>query len=144
MSITDGFAEAITQTLADGRALAEARMDSVCRIFYESGGRGPQDPDTKVRPPLLADRISSTPCRVGAGRDTTAHQTTPGDALGAKVAREVSIPADSPVVKVGDFLQLTTTGPLTDPTLAGIRFRVVDAGQVSQSTARRLKVEVDL
>lgn len=116
-------------------------MDSTCRIFYETE-RGAIV--NGIEEPVYTDRATNVPCRVSAQIQGAANETTPADALGTRMLREVSIPVDSPAVMVGDFLQLTTVGPFTDAALADVRFRVIDAGMASQATARRMKVEVDL
>lgn len=143
MGIETGFAEEVAQIASDGRALALARMDSTARIFYATG-RGPVNLTTGIQEATYADRIASTPCRFGSQGSSKAGDTTPGQAIGSRVSREVSIPWDSERVYVGDFVELLEVGPLTDESLAGIRWRVVDAGQLSQVTARRLQVEADL
>lgn len=128
---------------ARGRVSAEARMDSVARIFYEDA-RGSLNPTTRKQATTYADRIASVPCRFSASADSVAgSETSPASSLGSRLTREVSIPVGSSDVHVGDFLELTTVGPLTDPSLAGIRWRVVDAGPTSQATARRMMVEAD-
>lgn len=128
---------------ARGRVAAGIRMDSVARIFY-ADTRGTINPTTRKQATTYTDRIASVPCRFSAAADSVAgSETSPASALGSRLTREVSIPVDSADVRVGDFLELTTVGPLTDPSLAGIRWRIVDAGQTSQATARRMMVEAD-
>lgn len=118
-------------------------MDSTCRIFYD-GPRGTLNATTGVESPTEVDRIASTPCRFHANPGTSnASETAPASSLGSRLTREVSIGVGSATVKVGDFLELLTVGPLTDASLAGIRWRIIDPGQTAQATARRMLVEVD-
>lgn len=128
--------------VARGRALAEARMDSTCRIFYVSG-RGAVNTTTAVQDPTYADRATGVPCRVHPPTSGTADAGTPGAALGVRDDRVWSIPVTVAEPKAGDFVELTTVGPLTDSALAGKTFRIIDPGTASQSTARRMRVQVE-
>lgn len=127
--------------VAQSRARTQTRMDSVARIFYE----GPRGTITNgIQAPTEVDRIASVPCRFSAAADSVeGNETSPAESLGSRLTREVSIPVASAPVEIGDFLELTTVGPLTDPSLADIRWRIIDAGQSSQATARRMTVEAD-
>lgn len=131
----------LTSIVARGRVRTEARMDSVARIFYE-GPRGAIADG--IQAPTEVDRIAAVPCRFEASAGSSnGTETSPAEALGSRLVREVSIPVGSATVEVGDFMELTTVGSLTDPSLAGLKWRVIDAGQTSQATARRMTVEVD-
>lgn len=130
--------------LGRGRGAATARMDSVARFFTVTG-RSAINPTTGKQDEIQTDRVTGVPCRFSASADAVeGSETSPGESLGSRLTRELSIPWNTTEIKVGDFLELTTVGPFTDPSLDGVRFRVVDPGQTSQATARRLMVEVDL
>lgn len=137
--IESGFFGEVTQIAADGRALAEARMDSVCRIRYRTGQSAMVD---GVEQFVYADRATNVPCRVHP-TDASGQDTTPAAMAGVRVLRTISIPWDSVEVRPGDLVELTMVGALTDASLAGKTFRVVDPAYASQTTARRLQVEED-
>lgn len=129
---------------ARGRVAAGIRMDSVAQFFVESG-RGTLNPTTGIETPTYTTVALDVPIRFSASADSVAGSTTsPAMSLGSSLTREVSVPVDTVDIPVGAFFELTTVGALTDPTLDGLRFRVVDPGQTSQATARRMTVEVDL
>lgn len=117
-------------------------MDSTCRIFYQTGW-GDVDAEG-VAPPVYTDRATGVPCRVHpATTGSGSAASTPGAALSVRDDRIWSIPVSSPDVQAGDFVELTTVGPLTDASLAAKTFRIVDPGDASQATARRMRVQVE-
>lgn len=122
-----------------GRAQAEARMDSRCRIKYRTGQSMMVD---GVEQPVYANRATNVPCRVHP-IDAAGQNTTPAAVAGVRILRAISVPHDTVEVFPGDLVELTTIGPLTEAALAGKAFRVVDPAYSSQATARKLQVEED-
>jgi hypothetical protein len=136
------FAASVARTVRDGRELAESRMDSTCRIFYVSGP-GTLNTTTNVQTPAYTNRATGVPCRVHPPTSGTADAGTPGAALSVRDERVWSIPVSATAPRAGDYVELTTAGALTDAALLGKTFRIVDIGDASQATARRMRVQVE-
>lgn len=133
------FSDTIAAEMPELRALAESRMDSLCRVKYRTGESAIVNGHEQF---VYADRATNVPCRVHPP-ESNGHETEPAAGMGVKVRRVWSIPMDAVEPKPGDFVELTTVGPLTDAAMAGKLFRILDVGQASQATARRMRVEED-
>lgn len=143
MGIADGFAEAITQTVLDGRALAEARMLTTCEIQYDTGETTP-DPITGSETPIYVTAFSTKSRVKSAG--LVVHTNEVGGRTAAESTRQLHIPALSvdpwadPRSARGVTALITAVHPTDDPSLLGARLTLSGPAPGSQTTARRLQV----
>lgn len=127
----------VQSAVADGRAAAQALMDSVVRIRRRTGQT--RDPESGTMVPTWAT-VYEGPGRIRFSqadpRDT--------DAAGQRIAEQtpvVVLPiAGSGGIRVDDEGEVLSNPP--DPAVVGLRFRVAGVHAQTHSTSRRLPVEV--
>lgn len=136
MSISSGFEPIITQTVREGRELAESLMTATC-VIRRATGDMTVDPATDADVPEYADLFTSV-CKVQA-RNLQARQQEAGGRTATTVALQLHLPVSAAEVSVGDYAHVLTS-PL-DPELVGRTFTVVGPSAKSYATARRLEIE---
>jgi hypothetical protein len=125
----------LADTLAAGRAAAEARMPSVAKVHRKTGSAS-QNESTGLVSPTWTDVITSTPFRLsGAVRGSASYRTQD---LGADVevaSRIGHFPAATTGLQDGDYVEITSGEN------AGLVFRIIEATWQDQATAVRVPVE---
>lgn len=141
--MTADFAAIVTQTVRDGRALAEARMLTTCAIQYVTGETA-QDPVSGSEAPIYTTAFT-TKCRIKSP-GLAVRQGEVGGRTSSTVTRELHIPAlstdpwNDERSAEGVTALVTSIDPTDDPSLLGARLLLSGAAPGSQTTARRLQV----
>lgn len=124
----------VTSAVTAGRAAAESRMTSRCTIRRKTGNKVIDADNQEVLEWVtvhtdLPLRIASTPSA------TRSRSQTPGEAEIERATPRADFPASTSDLADNDHIEVTS-GEST-----GRVFRIIDAGQTDQSTARRVPVE---
>ncbi|MCM0622715.1 DUF6093 family protein [Nocardioides bruguierae] len=124
----------LNDTLARGRAKAEARMTSTCTI-RRAGELGPRDDADGTRTRNWDDIYVDLRCRIGGssrGAATTRRLDVGGDVDVQAAARVAHMPWDTTDLADGDLLEVLTGD------CAGLVFRLTETDGQDQATARRI------
>lgn len=134
--MTADFAAIITQTVVEGRALAESLMTSTITVRYKTG-RTAQNESTGAEVPVMAVRFES-PAKF---QSTGVLASSRVDAGGRDVVldqMQIHYPVSMPQVEQDD--EITCDSNPSDPRLVGRVFVVGDPMNKTYATATRLNV----
>jgi hypothetical protein len=134
--MTADFAAIITQTVAEGRALAESLMTATITVRHKTG-RTTQDEATGAEVPVMAVRFVS-PAKFQSTGVLASSRVESGGREVVVDQMQVHYPVSKPQVEQDDEITCDTN-PL-DPRLEGRVFAVGDPMNKTYSTATRLNV----
>lgn len=140
--MTADFAAIITDTVREGRALAESRMFTTVAIQFETGTT--IDPETDADVPAYTTFLT-TKARIKSPGNVV-RESEVGGRTAAEVTRELHIPVGSadpwsdPRSQHGVTALVTAVDPTDDDTLLGQRVKLSGPAPGSQTTARRLQI----
>lgn len=129
------------ETVAEGRAEAEARMVDTCTIRHGPSGPGTYDSATGVHTPAAGDVVYEGPCEVQV---TGAVAFTTPEAGETQVTLQqvvVKVPVSAAGIVVDDEVTIDAVGAASDPELVGKTYRVEATHAKTYATARRLQCE---
>jgi hypothetical protein len=117
--------------MAEHRADAESLMQET-GTAYRPTGRSAQDPETGREAPIFDDVTGTDArCKIQGtsviGRDTQFRTVDVGGQQLLVLEGGLHRPWDSVLMQPGDEWQISTTGPYSDPSLIGRRYRIVPA-----------------
>lgn len=138
--MTADFAAIISQTVRDGRALAESLMTDTCTITRAGVGKGTWNDTTGQYDTPARVTAYTGKCRVQIKAViASSSASTAGERQVIAQEFELQLPVDgTDTVAINDVAEMLTCA--LDSALVGRKFTVAARHEKSQATARRLRV----
>lgn len=136
------LADDIAWALPELRAEAESRMTSTCVATIPGEGDPVWNPDTQQWDDPV-ETVYEGPCRLRMGNPAPQNADAGETSWAVDRTPTLSLPLSDPTsAAVVDGVQVTITGNPNDPAMVGLRLRVLSGHYQTDSTARRVPVEV--
>lgn len=132
------FAAIVTQTVVEGRQLAESLMTDTFAVKYKTGATT-QDEATGAEVPVYATEFTS-PCKFQSNTLSTDEVESGGRRVVVDQL-QIHYPVGKPQVRQDAVIVCTAVGPKSDPRLVGRDFVVGAPMNKTYATATRLNVK---